>query len=377
MTTALVYVAIGALLGPVGLHIVAPNLAEHGRIIEAVTEAVLLFALFSTALRLRLPAHFAWREPLRFATVSTLGTMLLVSVAARYCLHVDLPVALLLGAILAPADAVLTAAMRTPAGEDANVRSLLAAEGSIGTILAVPFLLLAAGFMGVHDLGHGGVRWAVFDLLWAITGGLLAGWLAGALSWRVFVRARATRDTELPEEVIAVGTIALACGGAMLLGASTFAAVFAAGLALAHGGRLRQVGHADRPSGRFVEFAGRLEHFAAVAALLLLGALFDVRDLRPAVIIFALLVLVLARPLAARLALGWSVAPPGQKQLAGWLGMRGVASLYLLALGANHGLNASLARELTGIVTVVLVTCLAIQAVAVTSFLRKRADQRA
>lgn len=42
MSPAVVYLAIGALVGPIGIRLVAPDLAEHGRLIEAVSETVLL-----------------------------------------------------------------------------------------------------------------------------------------------------------------------------------------------------------------------------------------------------------------------------------------------------------------------------------------------
>lgn len=379
MSPAVVYLAIGALVGPIGIQLVAPDLAEHGRLIEAVSETVLLFALFGAGLRLELTLDWrCWRAPVRFATLAMLVTILLVALAAHVCFDLGFPAALLLGAILAPTDALLAAqAPLPPGGDESGVRTLLTAESALAALLAVPAVLLALGFLGIHDVGPIGMRWVAIDLVWSILGGLALGWMSGALAWRVFVRARAARETELPEEFVAVATIALACGTALILKASPLSAVFAAGLALSHGGHLAASGRTERPSFRFQSFSARLEQFGAVAALPLLGALVHARDVRPAAVIFALVVLILVRPIAARLGLGLTKLPATQQRLAAWFGMRGIVSVYLLSLAANHGLAVGTARYLAGIVLVALVTCVALQALSSTSLIGRRVNQRA
>jgi hypothetical protein len=54
--------------------------------------------------------------------------------------------------------------------------------------------------------------------------------------------------------------------------------------------------------------------------------------------------------------------------------MRGVVSLYLLSVAVNHGLNAGFARHLAGIVVVVLVTCVVLQALSSTPLIGRRVD---
>lgn len=379
MSPAVVYVAVGALIGPMGLKLIAPDFAHHGRLIEGVSETVLLVAVFGAGLRLRFKMQWAlWRTPVRFATVSLLGTMLLIALAAHFCFDLAFPAALLVAAILAPTDSLLAAEVRLPpTADDAGVRTLLTAESAIATVLAVPAVLLALGLVGVHELGASGFTWFTLDLLWAIAGGLALGWCSGVLAWRLFMRARSARDADLPEEIVAVGTFALACGAAMVLHTSPLAAVFAAGLALSHGGRRAPQLRSERPSTRFQQFSGRLEQIGGVAALLLLGALVHVRDVRVAAVIFGLIVVTLVRPLAARLAIGFSPLPTAQQRVAAWFGMRGIVSVYLLSVAVNHGLHAGFARQLAGIVLVVLVTCVLLHAVMAVPLIGGRADQRA
>jgi sodium/hydrogen antiporter len=377
VSPAIVYLAIGAVVGPIGFALVSPDMAVHGRHIEAVVEVALIAALFATGLRLRPKLDWlTWRRPLRFALVTPLATALLVTIAAQVCFGLDLPTALLLGAILAPTDVALTADVRLPANVDeSETRTWLTTESAAGLAVAAPLVLLALGLRGSHEIGGFGLTWLALDLAWPIAAGLALGWWAGALIWRVVTRATSPRDGEVPDELVAVGAIALACGLAMLLSASTLCAVFAAGLALARGANRRNEGRTDRPSARFQAFATRLERFAMVAGLLLLGALLPLHAIRPSTILFALVLLVIVRLLAAHTGLASSGLAPEQRRAVTWLGMRGVVSLYLLALAVNAGLGTALTRELTGIVVFTLVVCVAIQDLTAAPPVGRRVDR--
>jgi sodium/hydrogen antiporter len=369
--------AIGALIGPLGLGLIAPDLALHSRHIEAVTQVVLLFALFGAGLRMRMRFdRTAWRLPARFALVSTIGTLLLIAVAAHLCFDLDWRAALLLGAILAPTDPALTAEVRLP-GADDELRGLLGLESTFGALLGVPLVLLALDVFGGYGTGRDGVRWLGIDLVWALAGGLAVGWFIGTLSWRKLVRPQGGRDVEVPDELIAVGTIAVACGVAMLLQASPLAAVFAAGLALSHGGRFNVDARMARTSPRLEAFTARLERFGLTAALLLLGALLTPANFRPDAVIFAVILLTLLRPIAARIGLLRAPLAVARQRLAAWFGMRGIVSIYLLSVAINQGMDAGSARTLTGIVVVMLIASIALHEVTAAPLTRRRADQRA
>jgi sodium/hydrogen antiporter len=378
MSPAIVYLAIGAVAGPLGLKLIAPDVAVHARHIEAVTEVILITALFAAGLRTRPMLDWSiWRRPMRFAVLTPLATALLVTMTAQVCFGLDLPTALLLGAILAPTDLTLTADVRLPQmAEESEARTWLTTESAAGLVIAVPLALLALGLRGAHEIGPFGFTWAVFDFAWPLAAGVAIGWWTGVLVWRAVART-SPRDGEVPDELIAVGTIAAASGLAMLFSASTLCAVLAAGLALSRAGNRRNEGRADRPSVRFQSFATRLERFAMVAALLLLGALLPLYALRPSTILFALLLLTIVRPFAAYVGLASSGLAPDQRRAVGWFGMRGAVSLYLLTMAVNEGLGAALSRELTGIVIVTLVVCIAIQDLTAAPPVGRRIGQRA
>jgi NhaP-type Na+/H+ or K+/H+ antiporter len=144
-------------------------------------------------------------------------------------------------------------------------------------------------------------------------------------------------------------------------------AVFVAGLALSHGGRLRHSLRKATPSARVLRFAGRLERLAAVLVMVLLGALLSGVDFRLRMVIFALVLLAGLRPLAVRLGLGGLALPAGQRRPLEWFGARGAASLYCLGLAINHGLGGPFARELASTALVVVVTSIVFSAVSAIS----------
>ena len=80
--------------------------------------------------------------------------------------------ALLLGAILVPTDPVLASGVQTVGGADPDrIRFSLTAEGGLSDGVAFPFVVLARGLLGLHDLGEGMWHWWSVDLLWTSAAG--------------------------------------------------------------------------------------------------------------------------------------------------------------------------------------------------------------
>jgi NhaP-type Na+/H+ or K+/H+ antiporter len=80
--------------------------------------------------------------------------------------------------------------------------------------------------------------------------------------------------------------------------------------------------------------------------------------------LFALLLLLVARPLAVRVGLARLPMPEGTRRLMEWFGVRGIASVYYLMHSINEGLSARFAKELTAIVLAVLVTSIVIHSLS-------------
>ncbi|MGH8325798.1 MAG: cation:proton antiporter, partial [Steroidobacteraceae bacterium] len=91
----------------------------------------------------------------------------------------------------------------------------------------------------------------------------------------------------------------------------------------------------------------------------LLGALLVISATRAALILFALLVLVAVRPVAARLGLRNAAAGIDRHAVA-WFGIRGVASVYCLMFAIDQNLSPAFANKLAAITLTVLAISIAL-----------------
>jgi sodium/hydrogen antiporter len=362
----LVGLGVGLLIGPAGLHLLEPHVVEDSGLVESMSEFVLLVVLFCVGLRLRVPFewHF-WRIPLRLASLTMLATVSLAAAAAHVLFGMDLVEALLLGVVLAPTDAVLASDMYVPAEIDQDaVPFTLAAEGALTSTLAAPLLLLVLEFLGFDDSGSEALGLHLVFGIWSVVGGAIVGWLVGALTMRWLTLLDSDRQGDFLEDMSVVATAVLTYVGALALRADGLIAVFVAGLALSHGGRLRHSLRKPTPSARVLRFAGRVERFAAVLVAVLLGALLSSVELHLRMGVFALLLLAGLRPLAVRLGLGGLGLQPVQRRPLEWFGARGAASVYCLGLAINRGLGGEFANELAATALVVVVASIVFSVVS-------------
>jgi NhaP-type Na+/H+ or K+/H+ antiporter len=104
VSTAMLYLLVGLAIGPlcVGLARIGP--ITDARLLEHLTEFVVVVSLFSVGLKLSVEAgHRRWLLPLRLAAGSMVRTVGLIMLAGL-ALGLPLRGAVLLGAILAPTD---------------------------------------------------------------------------------------------------------------------------------------------------------------------------------------------------------------------------------------------------------------------------------
>ena len=357
---------LGLSIGPAGLHLLEPHVVEDSGLIESLSEILLLVALFCVGLRLRVPFEWhLWRIPLRLTSLSMLATATLAAAAAHVLFGMNLVEASLLGVVLAPTDAVLASDMHVPAEVDQDaVPFILAAEGALTSTLAAPLLLLVLEFLGFDDSGSGALSAHLLLGLWSVAGGAIVGWLIGALTMRWLTLLDSDRQGDFLEDMSVVATAVLTYVAALALRADGLIAVFVAGLALSHGGRLRRSLRKPTPSARVLRFAGRVERFAAVLVAVLLGALLSSVELHLRMAVFALLLLAGLRPLAVRLGLGGLGLQAAQRRPMEWFGARGAASLYCLGLAINRGLGGEFANELAATALVVVVVSILFSAVS-------------
>ena len=404
LTSAMFYVAAGALLGPWGLGLLNIDVVADAVLVEWLTEIAVIVSLFGAGLKLRLPASDRrWRAPTLLATVAMLATVAGIAVFATLVLGLSLATAILLGAVLAPTDPVLASDVQVEHEHDAEpVRVSLTGEAGLNDGTAFPFVMLGLGLLGMHDLGAYGWRWVTIDLVWAVAGGLAVGTACGAAIGKlVLYLRRVHREAIGLDEFLALGLIALSYGIALLVSAYGFLAVFAAGLSvrrverehseMAPASDVRDVGDSPEEQASdpatapaymaraVLSFNEQLERLAEVIVVLVLGAMLaHIESPGPGLWLAACLFLVI-RPLATTLTLWRSGLSATQRAFTAWFGVRGIGSMYYLAFALTHGATSA-GRQLADVTLVVIAVSIVVHGVSVTPLTQRysrRGAQRA
>ncbi len=175
---------LGVLLGPVGLGVL--DLARYGderEIIEMAARLTLAVVLVSVGIELRTYLPSYWRS----LTVLAVGGIALMWAASAllvgWILDLAFVPALLLGAVLAPIDPILTASVATGRIARENVREptrhLLSAESSARHGVGLVFVLLAA-LLEREPTATAWRQWLIEVVLWK---GLVAIMIGGAVGY--------------------------------------------------------------------------------------------------------------------------------------------------------------------------------------------------
>jgi NhaP-type Na+/H+ or K+/H+ antiporter len=372
ISASALYLVAGYLLGREGLGLLRLDMVQDARLIEHLTEVAVLVSLFAVRLRLRVRlSDPIWRAPVVLATVTMLLTML-VMVAAGTAIGLSLGAAVLLAAVLAPTDPVLASDVQVENIHDRDrLRFSLTGEGGLNDGTAFPFVMLALGLLGAHELGRHGLRWWGVDLLWATVAGLLLGWALGWGFSRAVVHLRRQQQQAVGmESFLTLGLIAVTYGLALSIQAYGFLAVFAAGLAMRHvehvdGARQRSQEACDEDAEaaardacaymakEVLDFTLDLEKLVELTVMLVVGSLLSRSVFTPVHVGLALVLILVARPLAVWCSTAWFRWTATQRTLAAWFGIRGVGSMYYLSFALSH---EAVSEETLFVADVVLVT---------------------
>jgi sodium/hydrogen antiporter len=404
LSTAMLYLAAGAALGPHGAGLLDVDVYEQSEVWERVTEVAVLVSLFAAGLKLRVPfSDGRWVLPVRLATVSMTVTVGLVALVGVGAMGLSWGAAVLLGAILAPTDPVLASDVQvTHASDRDRLRFGLTGEAGLNDGTAFPFVMLGLGLLGLHDLGAGGWRWLAVDVVWAVAAGLGTGVLLGTLVGRLVLYLRkAHREAVGLDDFLALGLIALAYGAALLLKGYGFLAVFAAGLALRRIER-RSTGGEEPPEDVQVAaasaeaeklatdpekapaymaqaalgFTEQLERIGELAVVLLLGGMISWSFLPPEALWFIPLLFLVIRPAAVYVGLLGSRTTASQRRLIAWFGIRGIGSVYYLTYAMQHGLPEVLGRTLAALVLATVAVSAVVHGISVTPLMNRYARSR-
>lgn len=392
LTTSIVYVLIGFILGPTVFDLFHLDPLEQSALLERGAEIAVIISLFSAGLKLRLPllSHL-WRLPVLLAFVSMTVTVGLIALTGVVGLGLSAGAAILLGAVLAPTDPVLAADVQVKNIRDYDrLRFSLTGEAGLNDGTAFPFVMLGLGLLGLHEIGSLGWRWLAVDVAWAIMAGLGTGGLLGTLvGYLVIYLRREHKEGIGLDDFLALGLIALSYGVALLIHSYGFLAVFAAGLAVRRVERRLTTAQATAVELRLdpmaededvathpekapaymasavLGFTEQLERIGELAVMILVGGILSTR-LPSAAWWFIPLLFLVIRPAAVFLGLIGSRTSYLQRSMLAWFGIRGIGSIYYLMFAIEHGLPPSLGRQLIDLTLTVVTVSVFVHGISVT-----------
>ncbi|WP_406303550.1 cation:proton antiporter [Streptomyces sp. NBC_00885] len=333
LSSAIVFVGAGILLGPAVLDIV--DLEHDTAPITALLETTLTLVLFTDAMTVR-------RRDLAvggFLPGRLLAIGLPLSIGAGWLLAWPLLPGLtawelaLVGAILAPTDAALGKTAMSSPRVPALVRHGLNVESGLNDGMVLPFFVLfLAAIPGTNyaEEGVAGVFWRALVLSTAL--GLLVGGLGGRLLQWSRAKGWVTREWR-QVYVLAVAAAAYELG--VVTEGSGFIAAWVAGFACGFALRRYRTGREEEHPDRTAEFTENLGGLLASISLLVFGAVLlgpTLEDLSWRIVLYAVLSLTVVRMVPVAFSLVGSGLRVPTVAYIGWFGPRGLASVVLALL---------------------------------------------
>ncbi|HEX6256622.1 MAG TPA: cation:proton antiporter [Euzebyales bacterium] len=340
LSTAVMFLACGVLIQGVGI---VPESPEE--VVELVAELALFSVLFTDGMLVGVrDLAVAWRLPGRALLLGMPLTLVGTAVAGHYIVGLPWVEAFLLGAALSPTDPVFASAIVGRPEVPYRLRHLLNVESGINDGLALPIVLVLLAASG----GDTEAATALEEV------GL--GLLVGILIPLITIRLEQSRffAASGPYEQLngfAIGLLVYTVSS--VTHANLFLAAFAAGVTVASTGpRAREAFH---------EFGEVVAEMFKLAALFVFGTflipeVFTVA--RWPVYVFAVVAVVVVRPLTLPVALAGTGLHKGEYAVASWFGPKGFASVvYGLLILQSDIADASLlfqAVALAATVSIVL-----------------------
>jgi sodium/hydrogen antiporter len=382
-------VALGAIAFTIPLDLVSPDPQRYGRVVEHLSELLVIVALTNAGLRLDRPFSWrGWSTTWRLLAVTMPLTVAGVALLGWWVAGLAPAAALLLGAALSPTDPVLAAEVQVggpghgsaeaeneeiegePQDED-EARFGLTSEAGLNDALAFPYTNAAILMTAHAGVGSWLAGWFAFDVVYKLGVGVVAGLVLGRLLAAAVLNLPAsTRTGKAMTGSAALAVTLAAYGVTEFVGGYGFLATFVAAYVLRH----RDAEHEYHE--QLVIFVEQFERVLVAIVLLLLGGAL-VRgfiELSGPVVAVALLLVFVVRPLAGALGMVRSRVPLADIVVISAFGIRGVGSFFYLAYGLNRAEFAD-AETVWSIVLLASVVSIVVHGLAATPVLRW-ADRR-
>jgi NhaP-type Na+/H+ or K+/H+ antiporter len=297
-------------------------------VVEGFSNVALFGVLFTDGMNLDLRrVRSEWAIHARILILGMPLTFCTSTALAFFFGGLDLSHAALVGAALNTSDPVIGSAIASRREVGVRLGQALTVESGLSEFIALPGVVLLVEWL-THAETDLGVQALDMGL------GVALGAMVPQISIRL-ERLKLFRTAEIYEPLHAFAVALIIFGVASITRANIFLASFAAGISVAScSNRLYQ---------SFSTFGELLVELLKLAALFEFGALLSMStsgfDLWTGV--FAVLVLLLTRPLSMLFALSGTPLPLKERIAVGWLGPRGFSSvvygLYILNSKVSHG----------------------------------------
>jgi cell volume regulation protein A len=344
----LVFLLIGMLAGDAGPGQLSFNDVRTTYLVGSVALALILF---DGGLRTRFQSiRIVLAPSMMLATIGVLLTALIAAPAARYALDLNWTEALLVGAVVASTDAAAVFLLVHTQGLRLRPRvgATLEAESGTNDPFAIFLTLMLVEFI---SSGESSPLYVVLELAREGVLGAILGWIGGRLVVVALNRMALPQGLHAPF----VATAALVIFGVSQIShASGFLAVYLAGIIVGN--------RPTRAHNSVVTFLDAATWLAQIVMFVLLGLLASPQRLLGSVgpsIIVALVLMLVARPLAVLVCLvpfrfNWR-----EKVFIAWTGLRGAVAIFLASIPMLVGLSK--AYLYFDVAFVVVVTSLLLQ----------------
>ena len=323
LSTAVLFLLAGFVLGDGVTGVLA--FQPDDEIVVGLAELALFSVLYTDGMRVGFnDLRSAWRLPGRALVLGMPLTFAITAALAHFVAGLPWTESMLVGAVLAPTDPVFASAIVGREEVPPRLRSLLNVESGVNDGLALPVVLVLLSVLSQDEV-------AGTDLVVELALGVALGVVVPAVAV-LLLRSRFTSTTPLYASLGGLSIGLMVLGLASVTHANLFLAAFTAGITIAT--MARDVEHS------FAEFGELVTELLKLAAILVFGALISPAFLGEIPIsgyVFAVLALLLARPIAIFVSLLRSHLPLPQQAVAAWFGPKGFASVVygLLILEAG------------------------------------------
>ncbi|MBA8878309.1 cation:proton antiporter [Phyllobacterium myrsinacearum] len=375
LSLPIVCIAFGAVFVWTPLStVVGSNPLDSRYITEKLTELVVIISLMGAGLKIDRPFGWGnWNTTWRLLAISMPLTIGAIAVLGWGFLGLGSASALLLGAALAPTDPVLASDIQVgppQSGEKSEVRFALTSEAGLNDGLSFPFVHLAVAVALSSTTGKPWLSdWLLFDVFWRLVAGAGLGWVTGKLlGYLTFHLPKRAALARTGDGFVVLGITCLSYGLIEMAHGYGFVGVFVTALTLRA---------AERDSGYHAslhDFAEQIERLLMMVVLVCFGAAIAEGSVFGAlnwkIVIAALAIIFLVRPLAGWIGLIGSQISGKEKAIISFFGIRGLGSFYYLAYAVGQ---ASFVRSDILWLTVSLVVLMSVilHGIAVTPVMRR------